>query len=113
MSAVTKTVVVEICDMCHDKEAWSKGCDGCGVALCYDCREANTQEFQGELFIRSSRDLRLCTSCVAKQFAKPTALFSAYQQVAALKAECKAWNESFCARRKVAEERVKTLRGDK
>lgn len=107
----TETVVVEICDLCQTNHAWSsRSCQSCGKAMCYDCGEKYLIDYQGELFIRSSKDFRYCTDCNAKLTAAPTPLFAALRELKALNAEVKAWNEDFCKRRKAAQDRIEELR---
>lgn len=104
---VTKTIEVNICDVCKEKEAYSPPCSGCGKDFCYDCRKTHAVEYPCGVYHTGSGDRLYCIPCDAE--AKHNPLHIAYAALKSLRNENEEYSKSFEMRRKNVEAELKRL----
>lgn len=105
-------VEVAVCDFCGTEQSW--GCDAClrcGKHICYECKKTKAVEYTHGVHFSGSGDGAYCVTCNAAMEANPDQLFTAYQRIAALKAEARRFQHDFEARREAAEVALKKARG--
>lgn len=106
----TKSVEVDLCDLCGKEAEWSSACLHCGKVYCYDCRKLHMVEYTHAVYCSGSGDGDYCRDCDTKLKKKGTnELHSAYLAIHLLKAEQEGYYKLFEKRRAEVEGNLKRL----
>lgn len=98
---VTKTVEVDMCDVCNKEESPYYHCFGCGKAICYDCQESHAVRYRHSAFASGAGDGMYCFACDAAL--KDDPLHMAYEVIARLVRESEVFYVEWRERVKRAE----------
>lgn len=100
---------VQFCDGC-ETESYCDACLGCGIEMCYSCREKHGRTYNHAIFFQGSGDGFYCNICDAKlSFSGADHRHTAYLAIKSLRDELEAFNTDFERRRKVAEKALESL----
>ncbi len=103
---ITQTVTA--CDACEKPEAFY-ACLNCHKDYCWKCVDTEGVNLKHATWASGSGDIFFCSPCYAKPRPENKPILRAYEKIAALRAECKSWNDDFTKRREEAEAEAKSL----
>lgn len=108
-----KTVAKDVhcCDACGAEQDFGMdACLKCGAEHCFNCKKTHGKEYQHGIYVGGSGDGYYCNACDTELTASGAdRRHAAYQAIARLRNELKAWSEDFKRRANEAEQALENL----
>ena len=100
---------ISFCDECKREQGYTATCLGCGKEYCFDCRKIFGRSYEHGVSCCGSGDGYFCNICIDNPPDKIKELLAGYREIAAIRAERKAYYDRFEERENKAEGDMKSL----